>query len=203
MANIDIQKVPTGADSIKLKASGSGTTADPYVVETSASAITGSLPAGENVIGKTAGSATIASGTPILTVGSGYVTGDYVGTSASPIIFSGVGRINGGTGFIHAKIVDFAKQAISTELWLFNATVTPPADSAAWSISDADALKTVSVVPFSTWYSSALNSFSEGTQAVWFKCAPSDNKLYGCLVTRGSPSYTSGDLTVVLNVVQD
>jgi hypothetical protein len=82
--------------------------------------------------------------------------------------------------------------------------VTPPNDSAAWSVSDADILKCIGVLPFTTWYASALNSisFAQGV-GMGFYLPASGSSLFGCLVTRGAPTYASGDLTVKLHVWQD
>jgi hypothetical protein len=147
--------------------------------------------------------------TPTLTVASGYVTGDYVGTSTTPITFSGCAATNGGTGtIVGALLVDGAKQSIAGELWLFDTAPTAPNDSAAWAITDSEATKCVGIIPFGDaahpYYASANNSVCPvGGLSIIFKTLVSSQNLYGCLVTRGSPSYANGDLTVRLRVWQD
>lgn len=164
------------------------------------------LNAGEAHVGLVGGNGAIVDVTPTLTVHATYIANDYVGTSATPMTFANCARVNGGTGLIpRCVLIDFALQSIAGELWLFDATITPPNDSAAWSISDADAVKCIGIIPFSTYYASALNSISPGTPAapMFFKCAAGSKDLYGCFVTRGAPTYASGDLTFRLAVIQD
>jgi hypothetical protein len=143
--------------------------------------------------------------TPTLTVHASYVTGDYVGTSASAMEFASASNIGEWTGtIVDAVLIDYAVQSIATELWLFSSAPTPPADSAAWSISDADAAKCIGVVAFpaASYYASALNSVCRAGNVVMpFKAT--SGSIYGCLVTRGSPTYADGDLTVRLTIFQD
>ena len=143
---------------------------------------------------------------PTLTVHATYVANDYVGTSAAPMEFAlGTNNLSPRTGtIVSATLIDYALQSISTELWLFNATVTPPDDSAAWTISDADALKLVGIIPFTTYYASVLNSVSEAIgQGIGFQLPVGGTSLFGCLVTRGAPTYASGDVVVKLHVWED
>ena len=165
-----------------------------------------SLATSDNIIGKVGGNSTSVTVTPVLTVAATYVTGDYVGTSISPMTFSNCARVAGGTGYVTScMLIDYAKQSIAGELWLFDGLVTPPNDSAAWTLSDADMAKCIGVIPFSTYYASALNSVSFGTPplAIGFKCGSAVKELYGCFVTRGAPAYASGDLTFRLSILQD
>lgn len=165
------------------------------------------LPAGTAYIGTVGGVSQTIDVTPTLTVAATYTTNDYVGTSGSPMTFAGSSRINNSTGTIlSAVLIDYGAQNIPFELWLFDTTVTPPADSAAWSISDADCARCIGVIPFLTYYASALNSvsFAQGI-GIGFKTISASTNLYGCLVARGTPasSWTSGQLTVRLSVLQD
>jgi len=164
------------------------------------------LATSENVIGKVGGNSTTVTFSPALTVAATYVTGDYVGTSVAPMTFPSCARVAGGTGYITScMLIDYAKQSIAGELWLFDGLVTPPDDSAAWTLSDADMAKCIGVIPFSTYYASALNSVSFGTSevAIGFKCGSAVRELYGCFVTRGAPTYATGDLTFRLSILQD
>lgn len=162
------------------------------------------IPAGNNnFLGNTGGASAEVSANPVLTVAGAYVAGDYVGTSGVPMHFVDVARIVGGSGFIKGKILDSAKQSAPGELWLFNDVVTPPADNAPWSISDADMLKWAGTFPFNVWYPSALNAGSIADMAVWFRCIPTSKDLYGCYVTRAAPTYASLDITAILNVLQN
>ena len=143
---------------------------------------------------------------PVLTVAANYVANDYVGTNSVPMTFANCARVVGGSGYIiSALLVDYALQSVSTELWLFSATVTPPLDSAAWTITDAHSALCIGVIPFTTYYASAVNSVSMGTinNPIGFVCAAASQDLYGCLVTRGAPAYASLDLTVKLGIMQN
>lgn len=164
-----------------------------------------SIAAGENHLGAVGGNTVEVDSTPTLTVHASYASGDYVGTSATCITFANCARVNAGTGvIIGATLIDYAAQSVAAELWLFDASVTPPNDSAAWTISDADALKCIGVIPFSSYYASALNSVCNGTipnGAIPYKST--GTALYGCIVTRGAPTYASGDVSIRLYVAQD
>jgi hypothetical protein len=161
----------------------------------------------ENVIGKVGGNATVVSVAPVLTVAATYISGDYVGTSSAPMTFSSCARIAGGTGLVTScMLIDYGLQSVVGELWLFDGSVTAPADSAPWSLSDADMAKCIGIIPFTTYYASALNSVSFGVPSsspIGFKCGDSLRELYGCFVTRGAPTYATGNLTFRLNVLQD
>ena len=144
--------------------------------------------------------------TPTLTVAGAYAANDFVGTSATPMTFAGCARVNAGTGLIYrVELVDYAKQSIAGELWLFNtAPAGLPADNAAFTITDADAKQCIGVVSFNTYYASALNSVSPvGNLTIGFKCLAGSMDLYGVFVTRGAPTYATGDLTFRLICVQD
>ena len=144
--------------------------------------------------------------TPTLTVAGAYAANDFVGTSATAMTFAGCARVDGGYGMIyHVELVDYAKQSIAGELWLFNtAPAGLPVDNAAFTITDAAAKQCIGVVPFNTYYASALNSVSPvGNLTIGFKCLPASTSLYGVFVTRGAPTYATGDLTFRLICVQD
>lgn len=143
--------------------------------------------------------------TPTLTVHATYVANDYVGTSGVCMRFVGAARVLGGTGYIQsAVLIDYALQSVAAELWLFDDAVTPPNDSAAWTLSDADMLKWIGTIPFSTYYPSAVNSGSryEG-YPIGFKCMVGSMDIFGCLVTRGAPALASGDYSVKIVTLQD
>lgn len=162
-------------------------------------------PAGENHIGSIGGKQATISVTPTLTVAATYVSGDYVGESAVPITFDNVARVVNGSGVIQsAQLIDKALASIPAELFLFDTAITPPADSAAWTLSDADMAHCIGVIPFSAYFASALNSVSPvNNLGIAFKCVGNDDKIYGALVTRGAPAYANGDVVIKLQVLQD
>lgn len=140
-----------------------------------------------------------------LTVGATYASGDFVGTSTTPISFANAVRTTGGSATIRAITISdpAASTAAALELWLFNATVAPPADSAAWALSDADGLKCVGVTSFATtdqFLSSATGIIHKNNLQIQYHCAATT--LFGALVTRGTPTYT-GTLQVMLEIEYD
>ena len=160
--------------------------------------------ASENHIGSVGACTATVTVTPTLTTHASYVSGDFVGTDATAITIA-AGRVNDGTGVIQsAVLIDYALQSITTELWLFDSAPTPPNDSAAWTISDAHALKCIGVIKFDTYFANAANSVAVGSfQPIAFKCASGTQNIYGCLVTRGAPTYASGDVSIRLSILQD
>lgn len=159
----------------------------------------------EDFLGFTGGKQVVVDVTPTLTTHASYVANDFVGTDGVAMVFDNVGRIANGSGIIlSAVLMDKALQSVAAELWLFDSAITPPADSAAWSISDADMAHLIGVIPFSVYYASALNSVAPvNSIGIPFKCIGDDDKIYGCLVTRGAPAYADGDVSVRLTVLQD
>ena len=166
--------------------------------------VTSTPTASELHIGQVGGEGITITVTPTLTVAGAYAAGDFVGTSTTAMTFANAARVSGGSGVIEtAMLVDGDLQSIAAELWLFDTAPTPPNDNAAWSISDADALTCIGVIPFSSYYASALNSVSVAkAQNIAFS-AVGGTSIYGCLVTRGAPTYVSGNLSVRLAIMQD
>src|SRR3989338_5601821 len=164
-----------------------------------------SITAGENHLGAIGGNTTIITATPTLSVAGAYSAGDFVGTTSTAITLTNSARVNAGSGIIQsAVLVDGDVQSVSMELWVFDTTFTPPTDNAAWSISDAVAATLVGVVPFTTYYTSALNSVSQADNlGIGFVCGASSRNLFAALVTRGTPTFTSGNLSIRLVINQD
>ena len=161
--------------------------------------------AGEVHLGDVGGAYNTSLANISLGVTGTYATGDYVGPSGTATEFTGAVRVAGDSGIIaSAMIIDRDKQSLTLELWLFDATVTPPDNNAAWSLSDVDVAKCIGVISFSTWYASALNSVSIVTgAAIGFEAAGGSTSIWGCLVARGAPTYTASGLTVKLSILQD
>jgi hypothetical protein len=198
MANI--QDLFTSLRGKYFKASGIGSDADPFIPS-----VAGILTAGELHLGAFGGHTACIDVVPTLTVHATYVSGDYVGESGVPMTFANSARVNNGTGVIvGAVLVDYALQSVAGELWLFDTAPTPPNDSAAWTITDANAARCLGIVPFTTYYASALNSVCPvGGLTIAFQTLAASKAIYGCFVTRGAPAYASGDLTFRLRVLQD
>jgi hypothetical protein len=177
----------------------------PQVAIAAGSAAMGSLTAGETHIGSVGGHSAISTVAIAMTTHATYAANDFVGTDGTPLTFAGCARVNAGSGVIvGATLIDYALQSVAGELWLFDTTFTPPADSAAWTLSDAHAALCIGVIPFSTYYASALNSVSVvNNLGMTFVCGAASKSLFGAFVTRGAPAYASGDLTIRLRILQD
>lgn len=143
-----------------------------------------------------------------LTVAGAQHANDFVGTTNTPITFSNCARKIGGSGWIlGAEFVDGDNTTgVAGELWLFDTIPTGlGADNAAFTINDVDAKYCIAVLPFSTYYASALNSVSFAAPAVPipFVCVAGSQDLYGAFVTRGAPTYTTNVPYFRLFIAQD
>ena len=174
-----------------------------YIAGFAAGLTVGALAASEEHIGAIGGHAYTVAANPVLTSAGAYVSGDYIGTDASPMTFTNAVRVSGGSGVIEsAVLIDKAVQSANIELWLFDTAPTPPADNAAWTISDANALTCIGVIAFQTYYASALNSISIAKGlGITFNAVARD--IYGCFVTRGTPTLASLDLYARLQILGD
>lgn len=150
---------------------------------------------------------TIATASVTMTTAGTYAANDFVGGSGVPITFNNCVQENGDYGMIYSVVLsDYALQSVACELWLFESSPTGlPDDNAAFTIADASTLTCAGIIPFNTYYASALNSVSVGIPSapISFKCASDSKSIYGALVTRGAPVYASGDIKLRLNILQD
>lgn len=141
----------------------------------------------------------VVSATPTLDTAI-YASGDSLHTAV--LSFANAVRVSGGSGVVDKLIVvDKDLQSAAGELWLFSASVTPAAANAAHSISGADAALCVGVIPFGTYYASALNAVSVAKD-VRLPFVVAATSLFGILVTRGTPTYTAAGLVVSLTIAQ-
>ena len=142
---------------------------------------------------------TVVSATPTLDT-SAYAIGDCLHTAV--IEFANALPASH-TGFVEKMvIVDALAQSQPCELWLFKSTVAPATANAAHSISDADALLCIGVISSGPYYASALNSVSIA-KALSLAINTTGTSLFGILVTRGTPTYGAGSLTVSLLITAD
>ncbi len=170
--------------------------------------ISDAIPAGEAVIGKVVGVSALVTSAVVFTDTNARATGDYCGTDTAPQSFANAVRVSGGTGIIKSvRITDYTTTAaVDMELWLFSATFTAPADNAAWTVSDAEALTCLGVIPLpaSKWYASGANKvFSDDTLGLVIK--PAATSLFYALVARGTtPAWTTAaGLQLALGILQD
>lgn len=163
-----------------------------------------SIAAGENHLGEVHGNITYVTSTPTLTTGGVYASGDYMGPDTTPTSFASAIRVSGGKAKIKSILISnqITTAMPALELWLFSATITVPADNAAWSITDADSLLCVGVIPINTplWYASALNQIycDDGLDLIVKSAAQT---IFYALVARGTtPSLATNNLAITLGI---
>lgn len=141
-----------------------------------------------------------ASSTGLTTATTAYVSGDVLGGQLQFRIGDGQGAAYG--ELTQLLVIDRAAVIGTVELWLFSTAVTPAADNAAVSFSDADMQNLVGIFNCATSYTNALNKVS--------MLDPADARpvfsgasgiLYGSLVTRSGHTFfgAASDLTVVMH----
>jgi hypothetical protein len=141
--------------------------------------------------------------TPTITAGA-YSANDAVGGKLTFDVLGGQ-YIGGIVKTI--VITDKEKQDAEFDLILFNQDFTPTADNAAFDPSDTDLLNCIGLANIaSTDYLTFVDNSAaiKGGLSISIKSEDSDGKIYGQLVTRGTPTYTStSDLQVRLIVELD
>ncbi len=141
--------------------------------------------------------------TPTITAGA-YSANDAVGgllTFTIPGVRASV-PVSGWV--VGARLLDKAGQSVDADLVLFDAAFSPTADNGAFNPSDAELVASgIGFIAIDEWSQFAGGSIGQRT-STWIPFTTSDGKLYGQLVTRGTPSYGStSDLTVVIDVMLD
>jgi hypothetical protein len=155
--------------------------------------------------------------TPTISASPAYTAGDVLGTLMS---FTGAARVSGYGGVITGvQVLDKTQaQRAAMTLLLFTASITPAADNAAFAPSDADsALIQGQIEILSTNYNTAWagtptnsvatvphNDAANSPNFMRYPYVCATTTLYGLLVVRGTPTYTStSDIIVSLDVELD
>lgn len=142
------------------------------------------------------------SATPVIST-TAYAAKDAVG---GLLTFANAVRSSGGSCRIEAaQVVDKGQQQADLELLLFDRSITAPTDNAAFDPTDAELNYCVGMVPLAGGLWSDLNDNSVGTvNNVGLSCVLNGTDLYGVIVSRSTPTYTStSDLVVTLTIAQD
>lgn len=150
------------------------------------------------------GSSTLiqVSSTGLTTATTAYATGDALGAE---MVFAGAVRTTAGTGRIESGLLmDKAKIVNGVDLYLFDRTVTPAADNAAFAFSDADMMFCQGVVEFRGAKTGANNAVLMAV-GLPILIKPNATSLYGYMVTQYLHTFFGavGDLVVTLGIVQD
>lgn len=138
--------------------------------------------------------------------GTAYAAGDLIG---GKLTFSSAVRVTSGTALLHSVVLaDNDKQNVSIDLLLFrkDPASTTFTDNSALDVADSDLRNLVGHVSIDAGDYTSLNDNSLATvPAVNLPVqVVSAQTLYGCLVSRGTPTYTtSSGLQVMLGLLQD
>lgn len=132
---------------------------------------------------------------------SPYATGDALHAAAMAFDVSSF-RDLGGVLLEQVLIADKAAQAANLELVLFNALPADQTFNVAYNPSDAESFSVIAVVPLTTHFSYSGNSITVARNlAIPIKLdrGATSQIVYGCLVSRGSPTYAAASLKAVLS----
>jgi len=143
-----------------------------------------------------------ASGTPLITV-TPYVAN---GTVGNVIEFTNMARVLGGGGILQTALVnDDAGQNALLELWLFNQTFTPTADTIQFVISEGDMDNRIAVIDFAAGTYKDGGTVSGATRGgLGIAYTLTGTSMFGVFVTRGTPDYVAtDDLTAILVTIPD
>jgi hypothetical protein len=161
----------------------------------------GSISAGENVIGLIGSVGTTISASIVVTAGA-YSAGDAVGAS---LAFANAARVSGYGGVIKdVLILDDAGQDAEMELWLFSASFTGMADNDAWDPSQADLRNLVAIVTTDdgAWFAAGTESVARIEVSQRYDL--DGTTMFGQLVTRGTPTFAAtDDVSVFVGLLQD
>jgi len=129
--------------------------------------------------------------TPTVTSGSAYASGNQVGQVLS---FASATRTAAGTGSVESLIItDLSAQSGSYDLWLFSANPTHGTytDKTNLTINASDIVNFIGLISFSTWsLATSGGGVANSVPNLKFKLS-AGTTLYGILITRATPTYTS------------
>jgi hypothetical protein len=141
--------------------------------------------------------------TPTVSTSPAYSAKDAIG---GLLTFSNAARASGGSIHIEAiQIVDKGQQRSDIDVVLFDRTFTAPTDNSIFAPTDAELLTCVGVIPvlFGDYSDFSTNSIAT-INMIGLSVVLNGVDLFGALVARGIPTYTSTtDIVVTLDIVQD
>jgi hypothetical protein len=141
------------------------------------------------------------SATPTVSTSPAYTAKDAVGGVMS---FANAVRASGGSARLEAvQVVDKGQQMAALDLVLFDSNPGGTfSDNTAFDPTDADLSTVVAVIPIGSY--ADFNDNSVADVPVSRSIVLAGTTLYGALVTRGTPTYTTtSDIVVTLTLVQD
>lgn len=132
-----------------------------------------------------------------------YSSGDQVGV---PIVLTDIlASTKGQLLLTSVNVIDYAVQSLALDLWFFKSQPTTVADNAAYSMTDANALLCVGIVQIvaGNYSIAAINSVATlGNINKMLQGIAGSKDLWMAAVTRGTPTYASGDLIIDVGGIQ-
>jgi hypothetical protein len=135
--------------------------------------------------------------TPAITLVA-YTAKDAVGAL---LTFAGAGRAAGAPFRLDSiEVVDKGQQMANLDLILFDRSITAPTDNAVFAPTDTETGYVIAVVPIGKGAYADFSTNSVASVPVGKLLVPNGTDLFGVLVARDTPTYTSTtDLVVALN----
>lgn len=163
------------------------------------------IAAGEVHLGFVSSEILYVTSTPTLSVAGAYAAADYIGPTTTPASFLNAVRTSAGKSILKSLVIadKVVTAAVPLELWLFSATFTAPTDNAAWTITDAEALTVVGVVPITTdrWFLGTVNKiYSDDSLSLPISCAAT-TLFYGLVARGATPTWASGDIQITAGLL--
>jgi hypothetical protein len=127
-----------------------------------------------------------------------YVSGDTFGAL---VTLTSAARISGGTGMITGVAIQSGSDVIGAfDVVFFESSVTLAADSAAFSISDADGLHVIGIVPLIGSYDLGTNRLSQAFNLAMPYVCTGTTSLFAGIITRSAFTLVASDFTSNLSV---
>jgi hypothetical protein len=140
--------------------------------------------------------------TPTVSTTPAYAAKDAVGALMT---FSNAVRASGGSGrVVEVQLVDKGQQMKDLELILFDRSITAPTDNAIFDPTDTEAAQMCGRVTIGGGFYSDFNDNSVADVPCDIPFVLNGTDLFGVLVARETPTYTStSDIVVTITVEQD
>ena len=127
-----------------------------------------------------------------------YAVGDTFGAL---VTLTSAARISGGTGTITGVAIQSGSDVIGAfDVVFFESSVTLAADSAAFSISDADGLKVIGIVPLVGSYDLGSNRLAQAFNIAMPYVCTGSTSLYAGIIARSAFTLVVSDFTSNLSV---
>lgn len=139
----------------------------------------------------------------VTSISPAYSAKDNIGGALD---FVNAARASGGTVVIQSiQLVDIDHQDSAMDLVFFDRVITAPTDNAAFAPTNAELRECIGLISVAAtdWHDMNTNSVAAYNN-VGLEAVLNGTDLFGYLVSRGTPTYTTvASLTVMVTVLQD